>query len=284
MPNSNAEEFFKNPLRYFIGLVSEPGGGKTRAAIGFPKNYYIECGDTYGLKTVLEDPKNAKLRSNLVHHVSLDIEHVKEAKDVFRVTDKPTDLESIYGVLAHAKQLAKAGEIETITFDGLSFLFDIKGADIGKGAGSLDGDKWSYYRQLKNDLTWFVNANVMPLVSRYNVNVILGLHVQRESDEAKAKQTTQNADWSPRVEGGFRQALSALPRAMIYLHQSIKMEGTNQLVKYHAYCQRIKVPHVGLIPAKNSYGLPPVIDITDKSLYEILQQSTKQVTAKSTTN
>lgn len=276
MANSTAEEFFKTPLNYFIGLIGEPGSGKTKQAAGFPANYYVECGDTYGLKTVLEDPKNVKLRGNLVQHVSLDIEHIKEAKDVFRITDKPTDLDSIYGVLAHVKQLAKEGAIQTLTLDGLSLLFDIKGAELGKGRGNLDGDKWGYYRQLKEDLTWFVKAHIMPLVSRYHLHVILGVHVQREGDESKAKQTTQNADWAPRVEGGFRQGLSELPRAMIYLHQSVQLAGTVQTVKYHAYCQRVKVPHVGLIPAKNSYSLPPVLDITDKSLYDILQDATKK--------
>ena len=270
-----AEEFYKDPLYFFIGLVGEPGSGKTKQAIGFPGNYFVEIGDTYGLKTVLEDPKNAKLRSNLVQYQSLDIEQMKEAKEVFRVTDKPTDTSSIYGVLAHVKQLAKEGVVQTLTLDGSSFLCDLKGADIGKGTGTSDGDRWTYYRQLKNDLTWFINANVMPLVSRHNISVILNFHVQRESDEAKLKQTSRDGDWSPRVEGSFRQSVSALPRAMIYLHQRVEMKGTEQIVKYNAYCQRVKVPHVGLVPAKNSYGLPPILDVTDQSLYDILTKTMK---------
>ncbi len=198
---------------------------------------------------------------------------MKEAKEVFRFTEKPTDLSSIYGVMAHVKQLAKEGVVDTLTLDGSSFLCDLKGAEIGKGSGTSDGDRWTYYRELKNQLTWFVNANVMPLVSRHNLSVILNFHVQREGDEAKQKMTSRDSDWSPRIEGSFRQLVSALPRAMIYLHQRVEVKGTEQLVKYYAYCQRVKVPHVGLVPAKNSYGLPPVLDITDKSLYEILTQT-----------
>lgn len=270
---SNAEQFFKSPLHYFIGLVGEPGSGKTKQAISFPRNYFVEIGDTYGLKTVLEDPKNAKLRQNLVHHVSLDIEQLKEAREIFRQTDKPTDANSIYGIMAHVKQLAAEKAIDTLTLDGSSFLTEYKGAELGKGAGVSEGDRWTYFRQLKNDLTWFVNANVMPLVSRHGISVILAFHVQREGDEQKQKQTTQNSDWAPRIEGSFRQSVSALPRAMIYLHQKVEMKGAEQMVKFYAYCQRVKVPHVGLVPAKNSYNLPPVLDITDKSLYEILQQS-----------
>lgn len=272
----NAEQFFGEPLHFFVGLVSEPGAGKTRAAIGFPKVYYVEIGDTYGVKTVLEDPKNSKLRENLVEYVAIDIEDKKEAKDVFAPTNDPKRLDSIYGILAHAKQLAQQGTVKTLVLDGLSFLFDFKGAEIGKGAGTTDGDRWSYYRQLKESLTWFFNSNVMPLVSRYNLNVVVCLHVQRESEESKAKATTRDIDWGPRVEGGFRQALGALPRAMIYLHQSIRVAGQEQEVKYYAYCQRIKVPHVGIIPAKNSYGLNPSYDITNKSLYQLLVDTTKQ--------
>lgn len=273
---ANAEEFFKAPLNYFIGLIGEPGSGKTKQAIGFPACYYVEVGDTYGLKTILEDPKNVKLRSNLVQYASLDIEQMKEAKEVFRVTDKPTDLSSIYGVMAHVKQLAKEGAIKTLVLDGFSLLCGLKGAEIGKGAGASEGDRWSYYRQLKTDLTWFVNANVMPLLSRHNISVIIAMHVQRESDEAKQKQTSRDYDWAPQVEGSFRQVISTLPRAMIYLHQSVELKGIEQTVKYSAFCQRVKVPHVGLVPAKNSYSLPPVLDITNKSLFEILQQSMKQ--------
>lgn len=273
MSNLTAEQFYKEPLHFFIGLVGEPGSGKTKQAISFPRNYFIEIGDTYGLKTVLEDPKNASLRKNLVQYASLDIEDKKEAKDIFRVTDKPTDLDSIYGILAHVKQLAKAKAIDTVTFDGTSFLFDLKGADIGKGATGSEGDRWSYYRQLKNDLTWFFNANVMPLVSRHNISVLVNWHVQRESDEAKQKQTTRDTDWSPRIEGSFRQSVGSLPRAMIYLHQKVDVVGDKQTVKYSAYCQKVKVPHVGLVPAKNAYGLPPVLDVTDKSLYDILMQT-----------
>lgn len=278
----NAENFFKNPLHYFIGFVGEPGSGKTKQAIGFPKCYYVEFGDTYGLKTVLEDPKNAALRPNLIEHVSIDIENKKEAKDIFRVTDKP-ELDSIFGILNHVKQLARDKAVETLVLDGASFLCDFKGAEIGKGAGVSEGDRWSYYRQLKNDLTWFVNANVMPLLSRHGLSVILNFHVQRESDDAKMKQTTQDTDWSPRIEGSFRQSIGALPRAMIYLHQKVELRGTEQAVKYFAYCQKVKVPHVGMIPAKNAYGLAPILDVTDKSIYEILTEATAPKKAQATT-
>lgn len=279
----NAEQFFNEPLHFFIGLVGEAGSGKTKQAAGFPRNYYVEIGDTFGLKTILEDPKNKALRTNLVEYVSIDIEDKKEAKDVFAPTSDPKRRDSIYGVLAHVKELAKDKAIDTLTLDGSSFLFDYKGAEIGKGAGTTDGDRWSYYRQIKEAYTWFFNSNVMPLVSRHKLNVIVSFHAQRESEEAKAKATTRDVDWGPRVEGSFRQSVGTLPRAMIYLHQSVELRGQEQRIKYNAYCSRVKVPHVGIIPAKNSYGLPPVLEITDKSLYQILCETMKQSKATTTT-
>lgn len=272
----NAEEFLRGPLRYFIGLIGEPGSGKTKQSIGFPKCYVVSVGDSYGLKTVLEDPANARFRSNLVWHESMDLEDRKEAKDMFRPTEKPEDRSSIYGCLAHAKQLAKDKEIETFVLDGGSFLADFKGAELGKGSGTTEGDRWAYYRQLKTDLTWFVNANVMPLVSRYQLNVILTFHVQRQDEDDKQKQTSRDADMAPRIEGGFRQSLAGLPRAMIYLHQQVRSQGDNQVVEFKAYCQKVRVPNIGVIPAKNSYSLPPVVDLTGgKSLYDLISNSMK---------
>lgn len=272
----SAEQFLKDPLHFFIGLVSEPGAGKTRQAISFPRCYYVEAGDTYGLKTILEDPANASLRANLIEQDSIDIEDRKEAKDIFKVTDDPNNRDSIYGILAHAKQLAKDKAIDTLVLDGASLLFNYKGIEIGKGTGTTDGDRWSYYRQLKNDLTWFVGSNIMPLLTRHGISVIMCLHVQREGEEAKAKQTSTDVDWAPMVEGSFRQLINTLPRAMIYLHQKVETRGTEQTVKYMAYCQRVKVPHVGLVPAKNAYSLPPTIDLTGKSLYNVLMESMKR--------
>jgi hypothetical protein len=269
----NAEEFLADPLRFFIGLVAEPGAGKTRQSISFPKNYFVSIGDSYGLRTILEDPKNAPLRKNLVWHQAVDLEDKKDAKEIFRVTEKPDDRGSIFGILAHVKQMAKEDAIETVTLDGMSFISDYKGAELAKGAGTSESDRWSYYRQLKHDLTWFVNSNVMPLVTRHKLNVIITAHVQRIDEDEKQKQTSRDADMAPRIEGSFRASLAGLPRAMIYLHQGVEMKGAEQVVKYRAFCQKVKVPHVGLVPAKNSYSLPPVLDVTDKFLYDILLQS-----------
>lgn len=269
----SAEEFFKDPLRFFIGLVGEPGAGKTRQACTFPKIYGISVGDSYGFKTVLEDPKNVKLRPNMIWHEGLDLATKGEAKDIFKVTEDPEARSSIYGCLAHAKKLAAAGEVETLCIDGLSFLADFKGVELGKVAGTSEGDRWAYFRQLKGDLTWLMNTGIMPLVSRHKLSVVLTMHLQRQDDDAKQKQASQEVDILPRIEGGYRAAIAGIPRAMIYLHQNIKTTGTEQSLEYVAFCQKVRVPKLGVIPAKNDYGLAPIINLTDKNLYDVLTQS-----------
>lgn len=272
----SAEEFYADPLRFFIGLVGEPGSGKTRQACTFKKIYGISIGDSYGFKTVLEDPKNARLRPNLIWHEGLDLATKGEAKDIFKVTEDPKLRSSIYGCLAHAKELAAAGEIETLCIDGFSFLADFKGVELGKASnGTTDGDKWSYFRQLKGDLTWLMNTGIMPLVSRHKLSVVLTMHLQRQDDDSKQKQTSQEIDLLPRIEGGYRQVMAAVPRAMIYLHQNLKTSGSEQTLEYLAFCQKVRVPKLGVIPAKNDYGLPASLNLTNKDLYDALTASMK---------
>lgn len=269
----DAKTFFADPLRFFIALVGEPGAGKTRQAATFPKIYAISIGDSYGFKTVLEDPKNVHLRKNLIWHEALDLATKGEARDIFKVTDDPDTRTSLYGCIAHAKAMAAKGEVETLVLDGLSFLADFKGVELGKTSGNTEGDRWAYFRQLKNDLTWLMNTGIMPLVSRHKLSVVITMHLQRQDDEMKQRQASQEIDLLPRIEGGYRNAISGIPRAMIYLHQNIKVDGANQKLEYLAFCQKVRVNKLGVIPAKNDYGLPPTIDLTGKNLYDVLVQS-----------
>ena len=150
--------------------------------------------------------------------------------------------------------MAAAGEIETLVLDGFSFVADFKGVEIGKGSGKTEGDKWSYYRQLKGDLTWLVDSSIMTLISRHKLNIVLTMHLHRQTDEDKQKQTSQDVDLLPRIEGGYRQVIAALPRALIYLHEkTIKVETQSASVtpsEYLAFCRRVRVPRIGVIPAK----------------------------------
>lgn len=269
----NAEQFFAEKLCYFTGLAGEPGSGKTRQAVTFPKFYGISIGDSYGIKTVLDDPLNKQFRNNLVWHEGLDLAVKSEAKEIFRITEDPKQRTSLYGCLAHVRELKKDNAIESVILDGMSFLSDFKGAELSKPGASSDGDKWAYYRQLKADLIWLTNTAIMPLVSRHGLNVVLTMHIQRQDDDTKAKQASQDVDLQPRIEGSYRTALSGIPRAMIYLHQHLETKGTETVLKYLAFCSKTKASRLGVIPAKNDYGLPPMIDVTGKNLYDLLVQS-----------
>lgn len=273
----NAEHFFAQPIHYLIALVGEPGSGKTRAALSFPDCFVICC-DPAGVE-VLKDPRNAAFRSNLVWYDYFDSESEGELKTLFKKTDKPDDSGSIYSHLALARQMAKEGKIKTFILDGFSYYQDLLGAQIRQAnPGSDEGNKWAYYKQLSNDLSLFVKSSVMTLATRYNLNVILTMHIQRQSEQQQEKQVSKDVDIAPRIEGGFRTAIGGIPRAMLYLDQQAKTEtgADNKIIRsvaYRAFCQKVKVGGLGTIPAKNNYGLPPVIDLTDKSLYSIMQEA-----------
>lgn len=277
----DAKQFFTDGIHYIIALIGEPGSGKTRAALSFPSSYVICC-DPAGIE-ILHEPANEPFRSNLAWYEYFASETKADVSALFKQTTNPADRTSIYGCLAHAKELAKEGKIKTLILDGFSYFQDLMGAKItAQISGASDSDKWAYYRQLKNDLTWFTKSNLMTLaMPPYGLNIILTIHAQRESEDQQKKQATRDVDIAPRIEGGFRTALAGMPRAMIYLNDvPVSAPGPNNTikreVKYYAYCSRVKVGNMGIIPAKNSYGLPPVLNITNKSFYESLMENCPQ--------
>lgn len=279
MPSS--KQFFEDGIHYILALIGEPGSGKTRAALSFPKAYVICC-DPAGIE-ILHSPDNAAFRPNLIWYEYFAAEAKADVVALFKQTTKADERTSIYGILADVREKAKAGEIKTLVLDGFSYFQDLLGANVAKQiAGTTESDRWAYYRQLKNDLTWFVKSNLMTLaMPPYNLNLVLTIHAQRESEDQQKKQATRDVDIAPRIEGGFRFALAGMPRAMIYLNDvPVSEPGANNTikrsVKYYAYCSRVKVGNMGIIPAKNSYGLPPVLNITGRSFYEVLMENCPQ--------
>jgi hypothetical protein len=268
----DAKDFFNRPTHYLICLAGEAGSGKTRAALSFPACMVICC-DPAGIE-ILKDPANAVIAPNLVWYEYFAAEAKAEVKSLFKPTDKP-DSTSIYGMIEKAKELARAGQIKTLVIDGYSYLSDLFSAKATVDIpGSTENDRWAYYRQLKAEMTWFTKSTLFTLATRYDLNIIITCHVQREAEQQKEKQAAKDVDIAPRLEGSFRQTLAGMPRAMIYLDQrTVQDEKTKeQRVKYVAYCQRVRVPHMGIVPAKSSYGLAPVEELTNKSLYEILEE------------
>lgn len=277
----DAAQFFAEPTRYLIVLAGEPGSGKTRAAVSFPAFYAICC-DPRGLE-ILKSPENAEFRSNMVGYDYFALESKSDITALFKRNVKADDTVSIYGAIERVRELAKQGKVQSVIFDGLSYLADLMEIKTTQThGGATESDKWAYYRQLKNDLMEFVQSQMWTL-TRYGLHVLTTVHIQRESEEAQKKRADSQAEIQPRIAGGFRAALAGMPRAMIYLEARNRSENkpgkdgkppqTVHSVAYYAYCQRIKVGHMGIIPAKNSYGLPPVVNITGKSFFNVLEDA-----------
>lgn len=250
------------------------GFGKTRQALSFPKCYVISC-DPAGLET-LRQPANAKYLANLVWYEELHNQSKDELKEAFRETAGPTERGSLYGCLAHAKSLGP--EVETIVIDGFTYLVDMKWRqineyEIAKSATTGNVDSQAMYRNLGLYLHRFVSSDLMTMASRNRLNVILTTHLKRESEEAvhgaanvknRAKKVMTNSDIAPMIEGGFRNKLSGLVGADLYLDKQLKEGGK---IVYEAICD-ISRGLGTIVNAKNRYGLPARLDLTDKSLYD----------------
>jgi len=264
-----AEEFLKADPIYILLVNGPPDAGKTDLALTFPANYVIAC-DPVGLEFLkLNRPRSVQLAKNLVHLEEFNSEQSSELKDAFKRTNKPEERSSIYGILAHAKQLAQEGKVKTITLDGLTYFMQMKWAQI-KANPANESNKFAAFDALSIFLNEFIRADFLTMATRLRLNVVMTCHIQRESDEAMEKKTVKDSDIAPRIIGSFRNTIDGLPGAVIYLEHKVgKDTAGNQTLNYWAYCQKTPAMQT-IIQAKNKYGLPPKVDITNKSFYEIL--------------
>lgn len=273
--------------RYAIVFVGPPGSGKTRCSLSFPKVMAITF-DPVGLEIIF-DPANEKLRENLVYHVPLN---GIPLADVFKVTDEPSET-SLYGAIALARKLKVEGKIETVLLDGTSYLADLKQEHVAD-----DKDTRAMYRQLGGFLSQFFLQTFLPLATREGLNVLMTVHLQRESKDTvegisdpsnKAYGTSkplinQNSDLNAQIVGGFRHKISGMPSAVIYLSHRLgsadakdveagraKKEG-EEVLHYYAYCQKTYVKEWDSeVDAKNRYGLASRLKMTGGNFYKTLQ-------------
>lgn len=258
------------------------GAGKTLQAHSFPRCYTISC-DPAGLET-LRQPKNAAFLANLVEYEELQVGTREELNEVFRSTATADQRQSIYGCLARARELATQGAIETLIIDGFTYFADIKWRqineyEIAKSASTGNTDTQAMYRNLGLYLHRFVASDLMTMATRHRLNVILTTHLKRESEETvqgnakianRAKKVMTNSDIAPMIEGGFRNKLAGLVGADLYLEKTIQ-DGKPQ---YVALCD-ITRGFGTTVNAKNRYGLPARLPLTDKSLYEAIMDALK---------
>ncbi len=265
----NAADFLSQKPVYILLVNGPPDAGKTDLALTFPKNYVIAC-DPAGLEFLkLKQERSQKLAANLVHLEPFNSEMSGELKDAFRRTDKPDERDSIYGIMAHIKQLAKEGAIETVTLDGLTYFVGMKWEhlNINPPRGkSGEVDRFAVYDALSIFLGNFIRGELLTMATRQKLNVVITCHIQRESDEAMERKIIKDSDIAPRITGGFRNTIEGLPGAVIYLEHKLSPDGK---LTYLAYCKKIAAMQT-IIQAKNKYGLPAKIDITGKFFYDVL--------------
>lgn len=269
------EEFLQRRPALTLNISGYFGSGKSLQAHSFPKCYTISC-DPAGLET-LRQPKNRRFLENLIEYEELHNQSKEELKEMFRESATSADRGSIYGCLARAREIASTGEIETLIVDGFTYFVDMKWRaineyEIAKSQNTGNVDSQAMYRNLGLYLHRFVASDLMTMASRNKLNVILTTHLKRESEEQvqgaaknRARKVALNSDIAPMIEGGFRNKLSGLVGADLYLEKKLK----DGKIAYEAICD-IATGMGTVILAKNRFGLPARLDLTDKSLYEAI--------------
>lgn len=274
---TRADFIAKRPM-FTVLLSSYFGCGKTVQALSFPKCFVISV-DPAGLEP-LRQPKNAKLLENLVEYVELGRESQNDLKAVFKEGVPATELSSIHGCIERAKELAAKGEVETLVVDGGTYLVDMYWAKICEleevRAQSGARDTQAMYRNLGLGLYRLFAANMLTVASRANLNLLCTFHIKRESEEQmqgsvkKARKLMLNSDIALQVEGGFRNRIEGLFGGSLYLEKTL--DKTSGVIKYEAICDISKAMQT-VIMAKNRWGLPARIDLTNKTLFQHLMET-----------
>ena len=280
MPDRN--DFIQRRPALTLNISGFFGTGKTLQSLSFPRCYVISC-DPAGLETIRQ-PSNSKFLANLIWYEELHNHQKEELKEMFRESATSEQRGSIYGCIAHAKELSAKGEIETLIIDGFTYFVDMKWRqineyEVAKSATTGNMDTQAMYRNLGLYLHRFVASDLMTVATRNNLNVILTTHLKRESEEQvhgnanvknRAKKVMTNSDLAAQIEGGFRNKLSGLVGADLYLEKTLK----DGKVQYDALCDMTR-GYGGIVNAKNRFGLPARLDLTKQSLYEAIVEALK---------
>src|SRR6185295_2421903 len=110
-----------------------------------------------------------------------------ELKQVFKESATSAERDSVYGCLAHARELAAKGEVETIVIDGFSYFVDVKWRqineyEVAKSSTTGNVDSQAMYRNLGLYLHRFVASDLMTSATRNGLHVVLSTHLKRESE------------------------------------------------------------------------------------------------------
>lgn len=273
------DEFIARRPALTLNITGYFGSGKTLQSLSFPKCYVISC-DPQGLETVRQ-PRNQRFLDNLVWFEELHNENEADLKVLF--SEREQSRKSIYGCLAHVRELAAKGEVESLVVDGFTYFCDMKWQQINefeqvKSGNTGNVDTQAMYRNLGLYLHRFVSSTLMQTIASANrLNVILTTHLKRETEETvhgneklknRARKVMTNSDIAPMIEGGFRNKLSGLVGADLYLEKSVK----DGKYIYEAICDVTRALGTTVL-AKNRFGLPTRLDLTNGSLYDEIIKS-----------
>jgi len=254
-----AEELFTSEPVFTILANGHFGVGKTHFGLTFPDVYAL-CFLDRGID-LLRRKGNDKLRQNLKYFEYVNPGSDQELRQLFNPVSG-----QLKKYLDDVRSKAEKGEVRSLLFDGFTYFVDLRWRlinldEVEKSSRTGNVDTQSMYRNLGIYLQTFVARDLLPLSTRYNLNLITTCHLKRENEmtvegsSQRSGKVDKMSDIAPMIEGGFRQKVDGLFRASIYLDK--KVSGSN--VKYVAYCDKTNAMRT-VINAKNSYGLPPVVE------------------------
>ena len=271
----NSTEYFQLKPKTSILFASNFGEGKTTQMIAFPRFFYI--GFRQGGLSAINTLKNQKHKNNLIRYEELIPKDDKEMREF---------LEPEKGLLTRfvreAREMAQKNEIETLLLDDVTDAVENHQKYIWefeyKKTGSGESDTQSMFGQLKINLSNVFDREILPF--RKYGNIIIACHLMRESEQqlrggspdrktgykTRAGAVEPTSDIYPDIVGGFRREIQRKFENVIYLEAKLDQAGNR---KFMAYCNK-QVAFGTVILAKNVLNLPDKIDVTDKSLYDVL--------------
>lgn len=216
-----------------------PGTGKSFFGLTFPRVAWLitEPGNEILLET------HPELAKNVVWHESFIPSPLENVKSVFERLDKAIDKAHKEGV---------DGTVETLFLDNISYLFENRWLYINQHEKILTGSGALDTRGMYGTLgRWGYQFTLIKLLS-FTKNVVVSCHEMVEGDEAMGSKVDKSTPIVPNIIGGFREKISGMFSAAIYLDK--KRVGENKY-QYVARCQRGNQRD-----AKNRLGLPEIVE------------------------